>query len=70
MQGQRTGVATSYANFGIGWQHWLSPQIEFRPEVDFDYALDKDAFNGDSLKGQAPNRRYTLVGAMDAIVHF
>jgi hypothetical protein len=70
MQGQRTGVATSYANFGIGWQHWLSPQIEFRPEIDFDYSLDKNAFNGDSLKGQAPNRRYTLVGAMDAIVHF
>ena len=70
MQGQRTGVATSYANFGIGWQHWLSPQIEFRPEVDFDYSLDKDAFNGDSLKGIAPDRRYTVVGAMDAIVHF
>jgi len=70
MQGQRTGVVTSYANFGIGWQHWLSPQIEFRPEVDFDYSLDKDAFNGDSLKGIAPDKRYTLVGAMDVIVHF
>jgi Putative beta-barrel porin-2, OmpL-like. bbp2 len=70
MQGQRTGVATSYANFGIGWQHWFSPQIEIRPEVDFDYSLDRDAFNGNSLKGLAPNKRYSLVGAMDAIVHF
>ena len=70
MQGQRTGVATSYANFGIGWQHWLSPQFELRPEIDFDYSLDRDAFNGDALKGQAPDKRYTLVGAMDVIVHF
>jgi hypothetical protein len=70
MQGQRTGVKTGYANLGIGVQHWFSPQIEIRPEIDFDYALDRDAFNGDSLKGIAPDRRYTLVGAMDAIVHF
>src|SRR5271170_4356072 len=32
MQGQRTGTKTRYDEFGIGLQHWLSPQIEFRPE--------------------------------------
>jgi hypothetical protein len=68
--GQRTGIKTRYLNFGIGWQHWLSPQIEFRPEIDYDYALDKNAFNGDANAGIAPNRRYTLLGAIDVIVHF
>jgi hypothetical protein len=69
-EGQRTGVRTKYANFGIGWQHWLSPQIEFRPEADYDYALDRNAFNGNATLGIAPNRRYSALGAMDVILHF
>jgi hypothetical protein len=69
-QGQRTGTKTRYINLGIGWQHWLSPQIEFRPEIDYDYALDKPAFNGDSNAGIAPDRRYTILAAMDIIMHF
>ena len=68
--GQRTGVKTTYANFGIGWQHWLSPQVEFRPEIDYDRSLDKPAFNGDASKGEAPNRDYSVVAAMDVIFHF
>lgn len=69
-QGQRTGVKTRYLNVGIGWQHWLSPQIELRPEIDYDYALDKNAFNGDANAGIPPNKRYTVLGAMDIIAHF
>jgi hypothetical protein len=69
-EGQRTGVKTRYVNFGIGWQHWLSPQIEIRPEVDLDYAIDRDAFNGDANAGIAPNKRYTALAAVDGIVHF
>lgn len=69
-QGQRTGIKTRYLNFGLGWQHCLSPQIEIRPEIDYDYALDKDAFNGDANAGIAPNKRYTVLGAMDIIAHF
>ena len=68
--GQRTGTPTRYVNFGLGWQHWLSPQIELRPEVDFYYALDADAFNGNSNAGIAPDKRYTVIGAVDLIVHF
>ncbi len=68
--GQRTGVKTRYLNFGLGWQHWLSPQIELRPEIDFDYALDTNAFNGDANAGIAPNKRHTVLGAMDIIAHF
>ena len=69
-QGQRTGVKTRYLNFGLGWQHWLSPQIELRPEIDYDYALDKDAFNGNANAGMKPNKRYTVMAAMDVIAHF
>ena len=69
-EGQRTGVKTRYLNFGLGWQHWLSPQIELRPEIDYDYALDRDAFNGNANAGIKPNKRYTVLGAMDIIAHF
>ena len=69
-QGQRTGIKTRYLNFGLGWQHWLSPQIELRPEIDFDYALDRDAFNSNANAGIKPNKRYTILGAMDIIAHF
>jgi hypothetical protein len=44
--GQRTGIRTRYLDFGIGWQHWFSPQIEMRPEVDWYHSVDKAAFNG------------------------
>jgi hypothetical protein len=46
--GQRTGVKTAYANFGIGWQHWFSPQIEVRPEADVYHALNHPAFNSNT----------------------
>jgi hypothetical protein len=76
MQGQRTGVKTRYLEFGIGWQHWLSPQIEFRPEVTYYYSMDANAFNGNANAAPngafaiAPDRNYALVGAMDLIWHF
>ena len=44
MQGQRTGYAAVYYDVGLGWQHWLSPQIELRPEVTW-YHASKDAFD-------------------------
>ena len=46
MNGQRTTVKTRYVSTGLGWQHWLSPQIEFRPEVVYYHSLDANAFNG------------------------
>jgi hypothetical protein len=70
MEGQRTGVKTRYIETGIGWQHWLSPQIEFRPEVTFYKSLDANAFNGNPAAFVAPTRNYALVGAADVIWHF
>ena len=69
-EGQRTGTRTGYYEFGLGWQHWLSPQIEFRPEIDYYRSISAKAFNGNSNAGIAPDKNYTVVGAMDMIVHF
>jgi hypothetical protein len=69
-EGQRTGTRANYLNFGLGWQHWLSPQFEFRPEIDWDRSLGAKAFNGNSNAGIAPNKNYTVMVAADAILHF
>jgi Putative beta-barrel porin-2, OmpL-like. bbp2 len=69
-EGQRTGTAAQYYGIGFGWQHWLSPQIEFRPEVDYYRSNGADAFNGDANAGIAPTRNWIVVGAMDMIFHF
>jgi hypothetical protein len=71
-QGQRTGTKTRYVDFGIGWQHWFSPQVEVRPEVTYYRSLDAPAFNGnfDANPVIPPTRNYALVGAADIIWHF
>ncbi len=72
MQGQRTGTKTRYLEFGTGWQHWLSPQVELRPEISYYRSLDADAFNGNSNANPVilPNKNYALIGSMDMIWHF
>jgi hypothetical protein len=69
-QGQRTGVATDYYEFSFGWQHWLSPQIEMRPEVGYYRSVDGIAFNGNPTHGIAPDRNHTYFAGGDVIVHF
>jgi hypothetical protein len=69
-QGQRTGVKTTYGELTLAWQHWLSPQIEFRPEVGYYRSFGRPAFNGDSNAGIAPNRRDTWIAQSDVILHF
>jgi Putative beta-barrel porin-2, OmpL-like. bbp2 len=68
-QGQRTGTPTIYKDIGIGWQHWLSPQIELRPEFTY-YWATKNAFDGNANKGISPDKKYQAVAAGDIIVHF
>jgi hypothetical protein len=68
--GQRTGVATTYYEAAVGWQHWLSPQIELRPEVSWYHSANQPAFNGNSNIGIAPNKKGEVVAAGDLIVHF
>jgi hypothetical protein len=76
-QGQRTGVRTAYTDFGIGWQHWFSPQIELRPEVTYYHSINENAFNG-NLVGNAfgasgvvlPSKNFEWVASSDIIIHF
>ena len=68
-QGQRTGVATTYKNLAIGWQHWLSPQIEIRPEIAY-YHADLPAFNGNSNAGISPNKKSETILSGDIIFHW
>ena len=69
-EGQRTGTKTRYVNGAIGWQHWLSPQIELRPEVAYYHAGDGLAFNGNSNRGIAANKQDATILSGDVIVHF
>lgn len=62
MQGQRTGYKAVYYDVGLGWQHWLSPQIELRPEYTW-YHASAPSFNQGTKKQQG-------VFAGDIIAHF
>jgi hypothetical protein len=72
-EGQRTGTRTRYADFGLGWQHWFSPQIELRPEVTYYKSYNAPAFNGNPNATPiaiAPNKYYMWLFASDVIWHF
>ena len=72
-EGQRTGVATRYADFGLGWQHWFSPQIEIRPEVTYYKSYNAPAFNGNfnATPFPIPTNKYCMwLFAGDVIWHF
>jgi hypothetical protein len=45
--GQRTGFKGSFAEFDLGYTHWVGDVIELRPDVRFEYQLT------------APNRNIT-----------
>jgi hypothetical protein len=62
-QGQRTGTPATYYEFTLGWQHWLSPQIEFRPEIGYYHSNGANAFNGGT-------KNFTLIADGDMIFHF
>jgi hypothetical protein len=71
-QGQRTGTATTYHNFAMGWQHWLSPQIEMRPELAY-YHAGVAAFNGNSNAlptAIAANKTSETILSADFIFHW
>ena len=70
MEGQRTGVASAYEDVALGVQHWLSPQIELRPEIAYYRADAGKAFGGNGNHGIAPNRQQQVVLSGDAIIHF
>jgi hypothetical protein len=68
-QGQRTGVPTTYHNIAVGWQHWLSPQIEIRPEIAY-YHAGLPVFNGNSNYGIAADKTSETIISGDIIYHW
>jgi hypothetical protein len=60
--GQRTGAEATYYDVGIGLQHWLSPQIEMRPEFTQYWATAPAFANG--------TKRQESVASGDIILHF
>jgi hypothetical protein len=71
-QGWRTGTGgyTQYMEFTLGLQHWLSPQIELRPELSYWRSFHTPAYNGDAYAGIPGNKFVTTEFASDVIVHF
>jgi hypothetical protein len=71
-----TGVPSYYYALSLGWQHWLSPQIEFRPEIGYYRSLGVKAFNvcpANSTCGTGGTSRpadYTVFAGGDMILHF
>jgi hypothetical protein len=63
INGQRTGFATAYNNWAISWQHWLSPQVELRPEVAWYHSLNAPAFDNGTKHSIA-------IASGDIIWHF
>jgi len=68
--GQRSGVATAYTEAALSWQHWLSPQIELRPEIAYYRSLNNPAFNGNAAEGIAATRDWAVIASGDLIIHF
>jgi hypothetical protein len=71
-EGWRTGTGgrTLYYETTFSWQHWMSPQIEFRPEISYWRSTGTAAFNGYSTAGVVANKKSTAMFAADVILHF
>ena len=62
-KGQRTGVNTKYTENTLMLSHWIGSTIQIRPEIRFDHAWDRKAYDRSTKQSQ-------LTVATDLIVHF
>ena len=62
-KGQRTGYATRYSENTITWCHWIGTTIQIRPELRFERAWDRKAYD-------VGRRQNQLTVATDLIFHF
>jgi hypothetical protein len=63
MKGQRTGFKTRYAEETLMWGHWVGSTVVLRPEIRFDRAFDRRAYDDGTRQSQ-------LQLAMDLIFKF
>ncbi|WP_250623802.1 outer membrane beta-barrel protein [Pinirhizobacter soli] len=61
--GQRTGYATRYTSHTLGLTHWVSQDLEIRPELRYERSYDEPAYDG----GRRSHQASALV---DAILHY
>jgi hypothetical protein len=62
-KGQRTGVNTKYTENTLMLSHWIGSTIQIRPEIRFDRAWDRKAYDLETRQNQ-------LTVASDLIFHF
>jgi hypothetical protein len=62
-KGQRTGFPTRYTSHTLGMTHWVTQDLEIRPELRYEKSYDVDAYDG----GRKDNQVTALV---DAIWHY
>ena len=62
-KGQRTGYAGRYTEGTLSWNHWIGSTVQLRPEVRFDHAFDRPAYD----KGTRWNQ---FTAASDLVFHF
>jgi hypothetical protein len=63
MKGQRTGYKDRYEEETLMWGHWIGSTILFRPEIRFDHAYDRPAYDNGT-------RRNQLTFAIDVIFKY
>jgi hypothetical protein len=62
-KGQRTGIANRYSENTIMLSHWIGTTVQIRPEIRFDRAWDRPAYDNATKRNQ-----FTF--ATDLILHF
>ena len=62
-RGQRTGYQTRLYETTISYNHWFGSTVQLRPELRFDRALDRPAYDNGAHKNQ-------FTAASDLIYHF
>lgn len=62
-KGQRTGYATRYTTHTLGMTHWVTQDLEIRPELRYEKSYDVAAYDG----GRKDNQLSAIV---DAIWHY
>ena len=62
-KGQRTGYATKYTENTVSYNRWIGTTIQIRPEIRFDHAWDRPAYDRGTRQNQ-------FTAATDLILHF
>ena len=62
-KGQRTGYPGKLSEGTLSWNHWFGSTVQLRPELRFDHAWDRKAYDEGT-------RRNQFTAATDVVFHF